>query len=41
MTLVRKDRVVQRTPVTRLPHPLDAPNNAFVPELELASYWYA
>lgn len=41
MTLVRKDRVVQRTPVTKLPHPLDAPNNAFVPELELASYWYA
>lgn len=41
MTLLRKDRVERRTPVTALPHPLDVPNNAFVPELVLAPYWYA
>ena len=41
MTFLRKDRVQGWTPVDRLPHPLDVRNNAFVPELELAPYWYA
>jgi hypothetical protein len=41
MTLLRKDRVRHRTPVDSLPHPLDVPNNAHVPELVLAPYWYA
>ena len=41
MTLLRKDRVRGATPVAELPHPLDVPNNAFVPELVLAPYWYA
>lgn len=41
MTLLRKDRVRRVTPVAELPHPLDVPNNAFVPELVLAPYWYA
>ena len=41
MSLLRKDRVRRRTPVDKLPHPLDVRNNAFVPELVLAPYWYA
>lgn len=41
MTLLRKDRIRRRTPVVELPHPLDVRNNAFVPELVLAPYWYA
>lgn len=41
MTLLRKDRVRRRTPVDKLPHSLDVRNNAFVPELVLAPYWYA
>lgn len=41
MTLLRKDRVRQATPIAPLPHPLDVPNNAHVPELVLAPYWYA
>ena len=41
MTLLRKDRIRERTPVAELPHPLDVRNNAFVPELVLAPYWYA
>lgn len=41
MTLLRKDRVRRSTPVAELPHPLDAPNNAFVPDIVLAPYWYA
>lgn len=41
MTLLRKDRVRRRTPVAALPHPLDVPNNAFMPEIVLGPYWYA
>lgn len=41
MTLLRKDRVLHRTPVAELPHPLDVRNNAHVPEIVLAPYWYA
>ena len=41
MTLLRKDRVRRSTPVKALPHPLDVPNNEFMPEIELAPYWYA
>ena len=41
MTLLRKDRVRQPRPIAPLPHPLDVRNNAFVPELVLAPYWYA
>lgn len=41
MTLLRKDRVHRATPVATLPHPLDVPNVAFMPEIVLAPYWYA
>lgn len=41
MTLLRKDRVLRKTPVAELPLPLDVRNNAFVPEIVLAPYWYA
>ena len=41
MTLLRKDRARRTTPVAALPHPLDVPNNEFMPEIVLEPYWYA
>jgi hypothetical protein len=41
MTLLRKGRVREATPVSTLPHPLDARCNVWVPDLVLPTYWYA
>jgi hypothetical protein len=40
ITLLRKDRVVRKAPLSRWPHPLDFPNTPGQPEIVLPEYWW-
>jgi hypothetical protein len=40
ITLLRKDRVRENTPVACLPHPLDSPTVLKVPDIRLPEYWW-
>ena len=40
VTFLRKDRVVSRSPVASLPHPLDAANVPTRPDIQLPAYWW-